>query len=763
MVSVVRWLLVGLIWLGGVGCGGITTKLCGAPGQPCCAEAVCDPGARCGSSSLCEPCGAEGQQCCGDNSCASPLICTSNACVQPVTCSVSCTLGSLRCADANVEQCVAAGLCPEWRPLVSCPIGAPCAAAGTSVDCRETCPGACSPGTLLCTNEGLRRCDASGVCPTLVAVQDDADVPACITGAAVTPELSWESPAPFGSNVVDIAGDLAGSYWVLDEFGNIVRYALGPWEYELRATPGKRMKKLASCGLGSRLYAVGEGGTVFRRAAAAWTEENVGSAVDLVDVACDSSGVYAASRQGRLYVRGSSGGWTAYETGVSGSFNALTTNFAYSELYLAGDQGALVRCSVVAMPPTCAAENSTVTANLRALWADGNTNTVFAVGDNGTLLQRGFDWTKVDVAGLTENFVDLAGLYDGVLPIIVVLGQQGTIAVRRGADLREVVQVPDADLSAVWMPDDNTLVATGQKGALWYRPGHTSLAPFVARGGRKPLTADLHAVTSAGQGRLFAVGANGARVRRQNGTWTVDQLGVATTATLWGVAARSPAEVYAVGEHGTVLVRRWGTWVREAEGLTDETLVAVVFDSTRVWALGQHVLLEKSLSTGQWRTWSLPAGTPEATTLALRKDVTGAATELIIAGLSCALLSFDLTSGAFTTSATCLQSVDFTAATFLSSTGDLLLAGSTGGIYKRAGATVEPENVTGLRGAPWFALVPDGSTAWAVGEEGSLYRRVSGNWTDLAPDVTRLGLFSAVKDDEGLFIVGTAGLVLRRL
>jgi hypothetical protein len=325
-----------------------------------------------------------------------------------------------------------------------------------------------------------------------------------------------------------------------------------------------------------------------------------------------------------------------------------------------------------------------------------------------------------------------------------------------------VVQVPDTGLTAPWAPDENTLVFTGRNGALWYRNGLFSLAPFVARGGRKPTTASLHAVTSAGQGRLFAVGEGGARVRRQNGAWAVDQLGAATTATLNGVAARSAGEVYAVGDLGTVLVRRWGTWVAEAEGLTTEALVGVVLDTKHVWALGASKLLEKDLATGTWRAIALPPGTPTMLALALRKDAQGVAAELVLAGVDCTALSYSPTTQQFSTGPACgPRKYDFLAAAFLSS-GDLLLASSEGTVHRRTGTTLTFENVMGLRADPWLALVPDGSTMWVVGEGGSLYRRVATNWSDAAPAVTTLTLRAGVKDEDGLFIVGTGGVVLRR-
>ena len=145
--------------------------------------------------------------------------------------------------------------------------------------------------------------------------------------------------------------------------------------------------------------------------------------------------------------------------------------------------------------------------------------------------------------------------------------------------VEDIFQLPESGFTNAWAPNEDTLVFTARRGGLWFRNGLFSSAPFVARGGRKPVSAHLNAVTSVGQGRLFAVGDGGARVRRQNNTWSVDALGAATTASLHGIAARSPGELYAVGDQGTVLVRRWGTWVAEAQGLSTESLRAVVLDT----------------------------------------------------------------------------------------------------------------------------------------------------------------------------------------
>lgn len=277
------------------------------------------------------------------------------------------------------------------------------------------------------------------------------------------------------------------------------------------------------------------------------------------------------------------------------------------------------------------------------------------------------------------------------------------------------------------------------------------------------MTASLFGAASIGLGQIFAVGEKGTRVRRQNGTWIVDGLGASTSVDLTSIAARSAGEIYAVGQNGTILVRRWGTWVPEAQGLTSEWLKAVVLDSEHVWVLAQTQLLEKNLTTGLWTAVDLPAGTPELSALAIRRGADGKARELVLAGARCAVLSFSSDTKAFSKAADCLGQTDFLAAAFLES-GDLILtSGDLGPPFRRVGMTLTPENVAGLDIGSIYGLIPDGTGMWGVGSRGTLFRRVAGTWIETARDVAQSELFAGVKDDEGLFVVGASGVVLRRL
>ncbi|MFT3711942.1 MAG: hypothetical protein QM817_30240 [Archangium sp.] len=744
-------------------CGGITNKLCGAPGQPCCASSTCDTGALCSAADLCEACGGETQKCCGD-SCSGNLSCMSGTCVAALSCTTTCTLGARRCANNGIETCSSTGVCPEWlNTLTTCPSGSLCMNAGSNADCVETCPGACTVDAQLCTNEGLRICVASGACPTLNALTDDTEAPICLTGGSITPELTWESPTPIGQRFIDIAGELRGSYWLLDDLGNIVHYALGPWEYELRPTAGKRMKHLASCGQGSILYAAGEGGTVFHRSGGTWNEESVGSTTLLTDVACDSTRAFASGSDGKVYVRSGST-WTGYATGVNVPFTSVTSLFSLQQIFLGGENGLIVKCEAATLPPTCTTATTNTTVTINALFGDTYTNTVYAVGPNGTLLEgRGGTWTRGNLPNVTGNLVGITAYNDGIasMSTAVAIADNGTAIIRRTDAVQEIVQVPDTGLTAAWVPADDTVIFTGDHGGIWYRNGLFTSRPFFARGGRRPLTQNLTAVTSIGGGRLFAVGENGTRVRRQNGVWSVDALGVTTTQSLRSIAARNAGEIYAVGDGGTVMLRRYGTWVFDAVGLTIENLSSVMLDDTRLWALGESHLFEKNFATGMWRSIALPPAFMPLT-MALKKSG-GAAQELVVAGDHCATFSFGLTDDSFTAGPPCTMRYLLTSAAFASN-GDLLVGTDEGTILKRTGTTMNFENVMGaVRLEPFLGLIADGSTMWAVGTTGALYRRVAGNWSDAAPDVTTVDLTAgAVDDADGLFLVGAHGVVLRR-
>lgn len=787
---------LGLAVLSGCG-GGLTSRLCGKPGEPCCEASACDPGARCGggnvcqacggvsqpcclgdtacsgpavcSSDVCLPCGAKGQACCGGDRCDGALSCSGGSCVEATTCTMPCNVGASRCTAGGIETCTAVGACPQWRSTVAqCPGGTSCVAANDVAECVEACPGACTPDAVLCTTEGLKRCVASGGCPSLVTEPDDADRPQCVTGGGVGTDVAWESPTPMNTPLLAIAGDLAGSYWVLDALGNIVHNALGSWEYEVRPTAGKRALALTSCKLGSRLVAAGEGGTIYRRGFGSWTEENVGStSVTLNAVVCDSTSTYAAGSDGKLYVKGS-GAWTSVTTGALGAITGLGYLFSQQRMFLVGTGGEIVNCNLAAMPITCAPEASGTTANLLAAWGDTFTGLAYAVGAGGTFLERTTSWAPVTVMGapVTGTLRAVHGYYDSAnsRTNVVAVGDQGLYVARPVLSFFQNT-VAAEDLTGAMVIDEDNVFVSSFSGRIWYSDqlSPPPAVPFTTRGGAKPVTKTLRGVASVGPGRLLAVGDDGARMKRESGAWLPDTVGAPTTQALRGVAAKGPAEAYAVGGAGTILVRRYGTWADDGAGVTDKGLNAVALDAEQAWAVGdQGTWLEKTLAGGQWASVGQSASTAHLRALAVRVDGAGKAAEVIAAGDDCAVVSKQGAAVTAVSVAGCPAGTSFTAAAFTAS-GELYLGGTGGVVFHRTTQGFQREYLGTGTLETVNGLVVQGTSVWALCTAGEVYRRTGMTWAPYAQDVTAEPLIAGVNDaQDGLFIVGGRGLIWRR-
>lgn len=748
--------------------GGLRTKLCGAVDQPCCTELpACDDGARCNAGGACEACGASGQGCCADNACGAGLTCTGAVCAEPLVCTTQCTLGTTRCSTSGgVDSCGADGTCPVWRAVVAtCPTGTVC----TGGDCVEQCPTACVPDTLQCTVQGLQRCvqPTGQPCPSLMAAAD-SDPPSCMPGAPVGADLVWESPTPFRAPLAGIAGDLASSYWLLDGLGNIVHSGPAGWEYEVRGVPGKRALAIASCGLGSRLVAAGEGGTVYRRGYGGWTEENVGAAVRLEAVVCDSNQTaLATGGDGRLYRTGTPG-WSSYPTGSSGPFHGLGYDFSTQQAFLVGNGGAVARCTGLGLAsPSCAADPSGSTADLAAAWGDPFNGQVFAVGANGTVLRRGTNsaWAALDTGGATEALGAVSGyLEPSTNTTVAVAAGAGGAYLARPFGLSFYKNVVAAEtLSGVMAIDKANVFLTSREGTLWYTNQVSPLptTPFTALGGQRPISATLTAATGLGLGKVFAVGEGGGRYRRVNGGWLPDTGGLAVAQALTGVAAVSAGEVYAVGLAGRLLVRRYGAWSDDAPGLTAADLQAVATDTQRAIAVGASGTWLEKARAGLWQPVAQPATTRGLFALALNRDATGAAVEAIAVGEDCTVVSkvgatFSLVPVAQCPAGTTLRAAAFTAA------GELYLGGTQGVILKRTASGFVREYLDAVTQETVRGLTAQGSSVWAMTERGGLFRRTTA-WAAFLPELTTADLLAGWNDkDEGLFVVGGQGLVWRK-
>lgn len=780
--------------------GGVVTEICGAPEQPCCAGAVCNGGARCTASGCvacgalsqvccadgscqgratcdaqetCVSCGQRGQPCCAQGACDEGSRCEAGVCASLVSCATTCTLGAQRCAGAGLEACQAVGTCPEWRTLVAaCPAGASCQAPAPGLaECVEPCPGACTAGTLVCAVDGLRRCVASGTCPSLAVEVDATDRPQCVPGAAVGTEVLWESPTPFRAPLVGVVADSATSYWLLDALGNVFHRAGDTWSYELRAQAGRRVRAVVSCGAPSRLFAVGENGWVYRRQTGTWTEENVGAQVTLLAAACELGyGFYAAGEGGRLYFRAATDtSWSSVPLGTTRVIRGLGALRGDAALYAVGEAGTAVRCELAGTPAVtpqgCVAEAASTTADLFALWVDRSSLTAWAVGAGGTLVWRNAtQWAPwiVDGDGGWPSLRSISGAPNTSRPpSLLVAGDDGFYAYVDELR-RDDVRVGAERLTGVALVDSNNVLLTSASGLLWHgnqlapRPGQG----FVVHGGARPTSSTLRAVASLGGGRLLVVGDDGRRLQRSGGAWVPDEAGLATTAALHAVAVRSAGEAYAAGAGGQVLVRRYGVWSVERQEPDAGTLRGAAVVGQALHVVGDDGRwLVKDLAGGGWRV--LDAGV-RARLEAVAAPRDGGAGDVVAVGADCTVLA--LAPGAEPRRevvAACPAGVSLAAARVLGS-GELVLGGSQSTVLRRGaqGFVIEPLPTTTPVTVRAFA--ERGGSTYALADDGALFRRVGTAWVRAAAELTVEPLLAGVDEPgEGLFVVGGAGLIWR--
>jgi hypothetical protein len=775
---VLRFWAVGLVAATLSCISGGPNKLCGAVGQPCCASAACDEGARCGGDSLCAPCGALDQLCCADDTCTTGLTCTGRLCAASLVCPTQCTLGVSRCSgQGGIETCVANGVCPEWRTIVAtCPANTSCVAGATQVDCVEKCAGACTVSALSCTAAGLQECvqGPADVCPVLKLKEENSPFPLCVAGATAEPDFGWESPTPFGAAVAGLAGTGPDELYVLDRAGNIIHNLRGTWTYEVRPTPGKELNAVATCDLPSYAFAAGKSGAVFMRRGGRWAEEDVGQNVELRDIACDSLlNAVAVGASGRLFVR-RSGVWSAVESSLTGPFNAVALNESLGKAWAVGPGGQVVRCDgVTSATPTCARELVGITTELFDVTADEGTGRVFAVGAQTTVVSRGSLGTWANFPGLgTLPRVDLRAIVTttdqpGGQPELMVAGDQGLRFTLSGSG--PVVLPPPAPTvsfaSLVSLPMGRWF-AGDPFGALWYGVSFDDNARLL--GGGKPISESLADVTSAGLGRLFAVGQAGGRYRRENATWSPDNGGLTITGRLTAVTAVSANEVYAVGARGSVYVRRSGLWSIDTMGQTMAQLQDIAFDAQRLYAVGDNgawLEKERTGSTG-WQVVNHGVTTRSLNKLALRLGAAGVADEVIAVGADCEMVS--KVGGTFkrvSTSPQCNSAEDLTAALFTPA-GALVVGGNDGLVLQRLNGTetfTREQFTVGPDIKVITELVYANDAVWAVLLDDGLYQRVGSTWRQYQPNISSLGMNSLTFDArDGLFAVGDSGLVIRR-
>ena len=240
------------------------------------------------------------------------------------------------------------------------------------------------------------------------------------------------------------------------------------------------------------------------------------------------------------------------------------------------------------------ARASGTTSTLLFVWGTA-ANSVWAVGNNGTILfWNGSTWAA-QTSGTTDALYDVWG---SDANNVWVVGVGGTILFWNGSTWAAQTSGTSNDLYGVWGVDANNVWAVGASGTILFWNGSTwASSPSGTTNG-------LQAVWGTATNNVWAVGNNGT-IRLWNGsTWASSPSG--TTNGLFGVWGTATNSVWVVGVGGTILFWNGSTWAAQTSGTTN-TLIGIWGSSANsVWATGNS----GTILFWNGSTWaSSPSGT----------------------------------------------------------------------------------------------------------------------------------------------------------
>jgi hypothetical protein len=239
---------------------------------------------------------------------------------------------------------------------------------------------------------------------------------------------------------------------------------LGEWRSERSGTTAELR---AIAGRGSKVWAVGDGGTILRRRGRRWKLTAGGSIEPLIGVVASGGAAIALGLRGKLMSR-RGGRWRATVLPVRGLYRALWSGDARS-LVAVGHRGLIV----VGDGKAYRRVSSGTPEDLLAVQRCGKA--IFAAGTRGTVLrvdESAATGAKTERVPTGQRLRGLAGCRQ---PIAV--GDRGTIVTRRQGRWQRESSDKLHNLYAVWTdPAERIAVAVGEGGQWAIQPGRRPMA-----------------------------------------------------------------------------------------------------------------------------------------------------------------------------------------------------------------------------------------------------------------------------------------------
>lgn len=416
--------------------------------------------------------------------------------------------------------------------------------------------------------------------------------------------------------------------------------------------------------------------------------------------------------------------------------------------FVVGQRGVILRVDDEVVTVEREPQGST----LRAV--GGCADTLYAVGDNGTVLRRveaalegeapSVRWRRVSVHA-SEGWTGITCDGDHA----AVSGRRGTVLLLSGDSSVRLESGSEQAFNGISSAPEARAVIVGEAGRLaTIDRDHLVLLSDGPTG-------SLFDVTSLG-GAIVAVGQWG-RIAR----WDGRRLAVAdspTDAALSAMTALAEDRLIAVGDHGTLVVIRWDAADRVEDAPDGASWRDVVASDGALLAVGSG----GAILRGTIGALVVARASTEGTLWA----VAGTPSDAIAAGDDGVVFQVSQTSA---TPLDCPAGPTLRGA-FRSEQGHTWLVGDEGRVLRVADGVCE-EMRPAATDAPtlWAVEVGPNGRVMAVGSRGAAIERVEDlddedepvGWTDLELDAAGLELRSIHRTDREVFVSGTGGAILR--
>lgn len=544
----------------------------------------------------------------------------------------------------------------------------------------------------------------------------------------------WQNPLPQGNPLLAVWGSRSNNVFAVGQGGIIFRWDGTTWSPQ---RSGTRNSLYGVWGYdANNIWAVGDAGTILKWNGSAWSPQLSGSTSTLRGVwGSAANNVWAVGADGQI-LRWNGATWTPQPSGTANGLNRLWGSDA-NNVWVVGDKGTILKWNGMTWSPQ---PSGFSTNDLAGVWGSDKKN-IWAVGERGLTLQwDGSTWNFVSGPFISTG--GLLGVWGSDEGDVWAVGSSGTLFMWNGVKWSAVSSGSEKTLRAVWMATDTfDAWAVGDSGEIL----RGNRATWTAQS--KENTSFLAGVWASDVNNAWAMGSAG-KILKWNGTqWTAQPIATTVGLNVWGLDANN---VWAFGGNGTILKRNGATWAAQASGSSMFVRGLWGSDANNVWAVGADGTILK------WNgsAWSMQ---PSGTTNHLESVWGLDASNVWAVGRNGTILKWDGRSWAAQSSGVTswLLSVHGT------NQNNIWVSGGDGAILKFGGGSWQSQwtgTTTWLRSV--CAL--DTKNVWAVGDQGTILKWDGVvTWTSQASGTTnRLqGVWGL--DANNVWAVGDQGTILR--